>query len=103
VLLEVSQLLTTVASPVAAVEEQHGDDPVQLVRQAKRGAVHSTRLKLRELFPNAKRFHSRRPRRMVFLESAAATSGCSPSNLHRSRKLVEFSAETPRHLIRHPS
>jgi hypothetical protein len=65
VLLEVSQLLTAVASPMAAVEEQYGDEIVQLVRQAKGGAVHSTRLKLRELLPNAKCFHIRTPRRQM--------------------------------------
>jgi hypothetical protein len=56
-LLEVSQLLTAVASPVAAVEEQHGGAALQLVRQAERGAVHGTGLKLRQTLANAKSFH----------------------------------------------
>jgi hypothetical protein len=33
---------------------------VQLVRHAKRGAIHGTRLKLRESLPNAKSFHNAR-------------------------------------------
>jgi hypothetical protein len=56
-LLKVSQLLTTVASPVAAVEEEHGDDVVQLVRDAERAAVHGGRLKPGESLPDAKGFH----------------------------------------------
>jgi hypothetical protein len=58
VLLEVSQLLTTVASPVASIEEQYGSGAVQLVRQAERGAVHGPRLKLRKTLPDAKSFHN---------------------------------------------
>jgi hypothetical protein len=56
--LEVSQLLTTVASPVAPIEEQHGDDALQVVRYAERAAVHGTPLKLRETLPDAKSFHN---------------------------------------------
>jgi hypothetical protein len=56
VLLEISQLLTTVASPVAAIEDQHGN-VLELVWYTERDAVHGTRLKPRETFPDTKSFH----------------------------------------------
>lgn len=49
VLLEVSQLLTTVASPVAAIEEQHAFVPVHLVREPNLALVRDMRLHVREL------------------------------------------------------
>jgi hypothetical protein len=58
VLLEVSQLLTAVASPVASIKDQDGDAALQVVRYPERAAVHGTRLKLRETVPNAKSFHN---------------------------------------------
>jgi hypothetical protein len=57
-LLEVSQLLTAVTSPVTPIEEQDGDATLQVVRYAERGAVHGTPLKLRETLPDAKSFHN---------------------------------------------
>jgi hypothetical protein len=57
VLLEVSQLLTTVASPVAAVEEEDGDAVVELVRDTECAPVRGSRLKRREEFPDAESIH----------------------------------------------
>jgi hypothetical protein len=59
VLLEVSQLLTAMASPVAAVEEKDGGARVQLIRYAERAAGHSGCSKLGESVPHAKCFHDR--------------------------------------------
>jgi hypothetical protein len=57
VLLEVSQLLTTVASPVPPVEEEHGGGAVETFRYAKCAAVYGTPLKLGKALPDTKRFH----------------------------------------------
>jgi hypothetical protein len=61
VALEVSQLLTAVASPVAPVEEEHGGGGVQILRNAERGAVHGTGLKVGESLPNTKGVHGGTP------------------------------------------
>jgi hypothetical protein len=64
VLLEVSQLLTTVASPVSAVEQEHGGAATQFVRNAKRAAVRRSPLKLGEALPDTKSFHDCRGKDM---------------------------------------
>ena len=57
VLLEVSQLLTAVTSPVTPVEKQHGGLALELVRNPESAAVHRTRLERGETRPDPKSFH----------------------------------------------
>jgi hypothetical protein len=61
VLFEISQLLTTVASPVTAIEDQHGDSAMQVIRYMDPAAVHSRSLQPRERVPNPQTFHVRTP------------------------------------------
>jgi hypothetical protein len=61
VLLEVSQLLTTVASPAPPVEEEHGGGAAEAVRYAECAAVYGTPLKLGEALADTKSFHDARP------------------------------------------
>ena len=56
-LLEVSQLLTTVASPVPPIEEEHGGRAAETVRYAERTAVYGTPLKLGKVLPDTKSVH----------------------------------------------
>jgi hypothetical protein len=76
VLLEVSQLLTTVASPVPPVEEEHGGGAAEPVRYAECAAVYGTPLKLGEALPDTKSFHDDDP------SSGADSSVPQPSPVH---------------------
>jgi hypothetical protein len=58
VLLEVSQLLTTVASPVPPVEEKHGSGAAETVGDAEYAAVYGTPLKLGKALTDTESFHS---------------------------------------------
>ena len=57
VILEVSQLLTTMASKMAAVEEQDRRAALQSSGQAERPAVHGVDFKVRKAFPNLTGVH----------------------------------------------
>jgi hypothetical protein len=70
VLLEVSQLLTTVASPVPPVEEEHGGRAAEPVRYAECAAVYGTPLKLGKVLADTKSFHDDRPSSNQYRRSA---------------------------------
>lgn len=57
VLLEISQLLTTVASPVPAIEDEHCSGAVQVVWHTQRVAADEGRLELGEPISNLESVH----------------------------------------------
>lgn len=57
-LLQVTKLLTTMASPMTAIEDEHGDVTMQRVGQPYPVTLYATRLQGREVLTGAKCLHA---------------------------------------------